>query len=95
MVIFKRVTPPPPPPLSRVFVGYFGHFVNPHGGVFVIRGRSARGGAFVNLISSGGFHTLFTVPYFFPWDFRDSYASIELPPSSFATASATWGERLN
>ena len=27
----------------------------------------------------------------FPWDFRDSCASIELPPSWFVTASATWG----
>ena len=28
----------------------------------------------------------------FPWDFRDSYASTELPPSLFVRASATWGE---
>ena len=26
-------------------------------------------------------------PHIFPWDFRDSYAWIELQPSSFATAS--------
>ena len=31
----------------------------------------------------------------FPWDFRDSSASIELPPSWFLTGSVTWGERLN
>ena len=31
----------------------------------------------------------------FPWDFRDSNASIELPPSLFVRASATWGECLN
>ena len=31
----------------------------------------------------------------FPYDFRDSYASIELPPSLFVGASATWGECLN
>lgn len=30
----------------------------------------------------------------FPWDFQDLYALIELLPSSFATASATWGECL-
>ena len=30
-----------------------------------------------------------------PWDFRDSNASIELPPSLFVRASATWGECLN
>ena len=37
---------------------------------------------------------LFTVPYF-SWDFRDLYASIELPPSWFVRVSATWGECLN
>ena len=32
----------------------------------------------------------------FSWDFRDySNASIELPPSLFVRASATWGECLN
>ena len=31
----------------------------------------------------------------FPWDFRDSYASIKLPPSLFVTAGATRGECLN
>ena len=31
----------------------------------------------------------------FLWDFRDSNASIELPPSLFVRASATWGECLN
>ena len=31
----------------------------------------------------------------FPWDFRDSYATIELPPSLLVRASATWGEVLN
>ena len=31
----------------------------------------------------------------FPWDFRDSNALIELPPSLFVRASATWGECLN
>ena len=31
----------------------------------------------------------------FPWDFRDSYASIELPPSWFVRANATWEECLN
>ena len=31
----------------------------------------------------------------FLWDFRDSYASTELPPSLFVRASATWGECLN
>ena len=31
----------------------------------------------------------------FPWDFRDSNASIELPPSLFVRASATWGECLD
>ena len=31
----------------------------------------------------------------FPWDFRDSYASIELQPSWFVKASAIWGECLN
>ena len=31
----------------------------------------------------------------FPWDFRDLYASIELPPSLFVRACATWGECLN
>ena len=30
----------------------------------------------------------------FPWDFRDSYASVELPPSWFVKANATWGECL-
>ena len=31
----------------------------------------------------------------FPWHFRVSYASIELPPSWFVTASASWRECLN
>ena len=31
----------------------------------------------------------------FLWDFRDLNASIELPPSLFVRASATWGECLN
>ena len=31
----------------------------------------------------------------FLWDFRDSYASTELPPSLFVRASTTWGECLN
>ena len=31
----------------------------------------------------------------FPWDFRDSNASIELPPSWFVKAIGTWGECLN
>ena len=31
----------------------------------------------------------------FPWDFQDWNASIELPPSLFVRASATWGECLN
>ena len=31
----------------------------------------------------------------FPWDFQDSFASIEPPPSSFVTASAIWGECRN
>ena len=30
----------------------------------------------------------------FPWDFRDSEASIELPPSLFVRGSATWEECL-
>ena len=37
---------------------------------------------------------LFTVPYF-PWDFQDFYALIELPPSWFIIESATWGECLD
>ena len=47
--------------------------------------------------SSGCFtRTVYTfVPLFFPWDFPDSYVSIELPPSWFVKASATWGECLN
>ena len=31
----------------------------------------------------------------FPWDFRDLYASIQLPLSLFVRASTTWGECLN
>ena len=31
----------------------------------------------------------------FPWDFRDSYASVEPPPSWFVKANVTWGEYLN
>ena len=31
-------------------------------------------------------------PPIFPWDLRDWYASMELPPSWFVKASAIWGE---
>ena len=34
-------------------------------------------------------------PPIFPWDSRDRYASMELPPSWFVKASEIWGECLN
>ena len=47
-------------------------------------------------VMQSSFVRLFTVESpIFPWDFRDSNASIELPPSLFVRASATWGECLN